>query len=142
MEMQMEEDQNIIREYEHYQGQAEAYGKNIELINSNLTELGSVEASLDQLKDVDKDSEALVPIGGGSFVKARIVDNKSVIVDIGTGIAVKKSLPNAKEALKTRIKELEEVKAEHMKRLQGVLNRIGELEPRVKSIVSPMQREG
>ena len=82
MEMQTEEDQNIIREYEHYQGQAEAYGKNIELINSNLTELGSVEASLDQLKDVDKDSEALVPIGGGSFVKARIVDNKTVIVDI------------------------------------------------------------
>jgi len=53
MEMQTEEDQNIIREYEHYQGQAEAYGKNIELINSNLTELGSVEVSLDQLKDTN-----------------------------------------------------------------------------------------
>ncbi len=137
----MEDEQKILQEYEHYQGQLEAYGKNIELINSNLTELGLVEASLDQFKEINKDNEALVPIGGGSFVKAKIIDNENIIVNIGSNIAVKKTLPDARDALKKRIKELEDVKAEHMQRLQDILNRIRELEPRVNSIVSKMQRD-
>jgi prefoldin alpha subunit len=138
----MEAAEKILGEYELYRTQAEIYKQNLELINANILDLSVVKESLDQIKDLEKENEVLVPIGGGSFIKAKIIDLEKVVVGLGAEVAVKKTIPDAKVDIEKRIEELEKVRGEHTERLQFVLGKIEELTPKVQEILAKAQKEG
>lgn len=128
--------EEILREYEICRNQSEIYQQNLELVTGSLAELRTVDRGLDEIKDVDKNNEVLVPIGMDSFIKARITDPKHVIVGIGASVAVKKTVEDAKEDVGKKIAELEKVKAYQTSNLEKLVSKLVELEPTVQSIVS------
>lgn len=134
--------EKVLGEYELYRAQAEVYKQNVELLTANITELTIVRDSLDQIKDLKKDNEVLVPIGAGSFVRARIIDVEKVVVGLGADVSVKKDIPAAKVDLENRIKEMEKLRAEQSEKLQFVLSKIEELTPKVQEILTKLQKEG
>lgn len=136
------EDEKVLSEYEYLRSQAEALQKNLEMINSSLSEFGVVLESLDEIKTQDKKNEILVPIGADSFVSAKIIDTKKVIVGLGADVAVKKSIPQAKKDLEARMKELDEARGEVSERLGMMLRRIEELTPRMQQIIARARGEG
>ena len=102
-----------------------------------------VKKSLDEIKDAKNDSEAFVPIGQDSFVKAKITDTKNVVVGVGAGIAVKKTIEEAKEDIEERITELENLKKDSTSNFEQLVSKLRELEPSVQSIMAqPGQKEG
>ena len=135
--------EEVLREYEQCRNQAEILQQNLNLIDSNLGELMIVKKSLDELKDAKNGSEAFVPIGQDSFVKAKITDTKNVVVGVGAGIAVKKTIEEAKEDIEKRITELEKVKKDNASNFEQLVSKLRELEPSVQSIMAqPGQKEG
>ncbi len=54
-----------------------------------------------------QESTTLVPIGMGSFVKAKISGNEKLILNLGAGTAVEKDKNSAINFLESRVKELE-----------------------------------
>lgn len=135
----MTDEQKMLMEYESYRGQLEVFKKNVGMIDASLAELGVAKTVLDSIGVMDEKNEVLVPIGAGSFVNARVVDTKNVILDLGANVAAKKSLKEAKEDLEGRFKMLEGAKRENLSELQRVARKLEELSPEVEEIVAKMQ---
>lgn len=69
------------------------------------------EASLaiESLKSLgaNQESETLVPIGLGTYVKTKITSNDKIILNIGAGVAIEKDTDSAINFLEARLKEIE-----------------------------------
>jgi len=66
-------------------------------------------SAIDSLKVIDNktDDETLVPIGLGTFVKAKLIPKQKFILNIGAGIAIEKDQSYAINFLESRIKEMQ-----------------------------------
>lgn len=132
----------ILEEYEYYTAQAEAIKKNLEMLNNSMFELSIVKESLGQIKKLGKDNEILIPVGGSSFVRARVIDTDGVIIGIGANVAAERSIPKAEEHLQARIEELEEVRRERGEQLKSILGKIEEIVPHLEKMAAESEKEG
>ncbi len=73
---------------------------------SVLREATSAIDSIRSLKLKD-DSETLVPIGMGTFVKSSISSKEKVVLNVGAGVAIEKDSDSAINYLEARLKEIQ-----------------------------------
>jgi prefoldin alpha subunit len=66
-------------------------------------------AAIESIKSLSQksDSETLVPVGMGTFVKTKISSNDKIVLNIGAGISLEKDSTSAINYLEARIKEIE-----------------------------------
>ena len=74
----------------------------INIIREAASAIGSIKAL-----NETTESETLVPMGIGAFVKAKIQPNQKLILNLGAGAAVEKDKDSAINYLESRIKEME-----------------------------------
>jgi prefoldin alpha subunit len=113
----------------------------INMTNAALAELRVSSMTLEGLEKEKKDAELFVPIGGGSYVKARLETSKKVIVGIGADVAVEKSVKETKEELQARIAELEKTRDALGQQFNQVIEKIQENRSQLESISAKL-REG
>jgi len=53
------------------------------------------------------ESDSLVPLGLGAFMKSKVDSNEKIIINVGSGIAIEKNHVDAINYLESRLKELE-----------------------------------
>ena len=100
--------------------QAQQLMYQMQMLEGYLTDLSQKESSLlhivreaisatESIKNskIKSDSEALVPIGMGTYMKAKILPNQKVILNIGAGAAIEKDQESAVNWIESRIKEFE-----------------------------------
>ncbi|MEK6852709.1 MAG: prefoldin subunit alpha [Nanoarchaeota archaeon] len=73
----------------------------------------------------NKDAEILTNFGSGVFVRAKLTDNKKVLVNIGSRVVVEKSIEEARDIIEKQMNSMEELKNEIRTEL---LKNIGVLE--------------
>ena len=71
-----------------------------------IREAASAIQSIKAIKE-KPESSTLVPMGLGSYVKAKISSNEKLIINLGAGVAIEKDKDGAVNYLETRLKELE-----------------------------------
>ena len=66
-------------------------------------------SAIESIKSIGQkpDSSTLVPMGMGSFVKAKISSNEKLILNLGAGVAIEKDKDSAINYIESRIKEME-----------------------------------
>jgi prefoldin alpha subunit len=66
-------------------------------------------SAIESIKSLSQksDSEALVPVGMGTFVKTKISSNDKIVLNIGAGISLEKDSVSSINYLEARIKEIE-----------------------------------
>lgn len=66
-------------------------------------------SAIQSIKEINEqpESSTLVPMGMGSFVKAKISSNEKLILNIGAGVAIEKDKDAAINFLESRLKEME-----------------------------------
>jgi len=66
-------------------------------------------AAIESIKSLSQksNSETLVPVGMGTFVKTKISSNDKIVLNIGAGISLEKDSTSAINYLEARIKEIE-----------------------------------
>ena len=75
-------------------------------IISIIREANSAIHSINGTK-TETESDGLVPIGMGVYVKSKIQSNDKVIINVGSGVAIEKDQDAAINWLESRLKELE-----------------------------------
>ncbi|PVX24336.1 MAG: prefoldin subunit alpha [Candidatus Bathyarchaeum sp.] len=113
----------------------------INMINSALAEMRVSSLTLEGLEKEKKGAELFVPVGGGSYVKAKLETTKNVVVGIGADVAVEKSLKDAKAELETRIAEMDKTREALGQQFNQVVGRIQENRAKMEE-VSAKLREG
>jgi prefoldin alpha subunit len=113
----------------------------ISITNSALTELRVSSMTLEGLETEKKDAQLFVPIGGGSYIKARLETANKVVVGIGADVAVERTLKEAKAELETRIAELEKTREALVQQFNQVVGRLQENRDRIEEVTAKL-REG
>ena len=113
----------------------------VNMTNAVITELRVSSMTLDGLEKEKKDAQLFVPIGGGSYVKARLETAKKVVVGIGADVAVERTVKEAKEELEVRIAELEKTREALVQQFNQVVGRIQENRGKMEEVTAKL-REG
>jgi len=116
-----EELRRAILEVRLLEGTAESLQTRLSLLEAARTEFQMSEAALTGLSE-HREEPVLVPIGGGSYIKARLEDREKVIVGVGAGVALEKSFDEAKQIAGSQLGELEKARGTLQQQLAQVLN--------------------
>jgi prefoldin alpha subunit len=101
-----EEVRNLAMQHREYQKRAEAIQQQMNMVQISRDDCIRAIATIEELEALEEGIETMVPIGAGSFVYGRFDDLSKVIVNVGAGISVEKSIDGAKEILNHRKEEL------------------------------------
>jgi len=112
----------------------------ISMTNSARNELKVSSMTLEGLKKEKKGTQLFVPIGGGSYVKAKIETTKNVVVGIGADVAVERSLKEAKVELEARIAELEKTREVLGQQFNQVVGKIQENRTKMEEITAKLRQ--
>jgi prefoldin alpha subunit len=136
-----EELRRLSVEMRYLEQTADALQQRISMVNAAITDLTYANMTLDGIETQKENAEMLVPIGGGSYVKAKIADTNKVIIGMGAGVSIEKTLPEAKVTLKERLDELEKTMTVAQQQFTQVAERINSGRGRLESLLASA-REG
>jgi prefoldin alpha subunit len=97
--------------------------------------------TLEGIEKEKKDAQLFVPIGGGSYVKARLGSADKIIVGIGADVALERTMKEAKENLGNRVAELEKTRTTLGQQLGQVVEKIREDRTKLEELTAKL-REG
>lgn len=120
---------------------AEALQSRANMINAVTTDLSYARMTLEGLEKESEKSELLVPIGGTSYVRARLENPDKIIVGMGAGVSVEKTREEAKEIVKKRLEDLEKTRASIQQQFAQVAEKINLDREKADALVATM-REG
>jgi prefoldin alpha subunit len=115
---------------------AETLQQRISMINAALTDLTYANSTLDGIEKEKENAEILVPIGGSSYVKVKLADPDKVIIGLGAGVSVEKSLADARATIKERLDELEKTMNSAQTQFNQVVERINSSRGRIESLLA------
>lgn len=113
----------------------------ISMTNAAINELRVSSMTLDGLEKEKKGAQLFVPIGGGSYVKAKLETTNNIVVGIGADVAVERSLKETKVEFEARIDEMEKTREAMGQQLNQVVGRMQENRSTMEE-VSAKLREG
>ena len=130
----------LVNELNTYQGQAEVLQQQIDTLNATITELQVAMDTLETVKGQDN-KETLVPIGAGSFLITELKNTEEVIIGLGAGVAVKKTVDDAKVTIAEQKKELKELKDKMASDLQKITEYIMQKSPEAEELMQKVEGE-
>ncbi|WP_394298770.1 prefoldin subunit alpha [Methanoculleus sediminis] len=101
------------REIQTLQMYLNEYGQQIELMTQQLSMIEQQRlegtAAIETLRALQEnaDGAVLLPIGGGAYLRVKVLDAGHVLVNIGADVSVERATADAVEYLEDRITELE-----------------------------------
>ena len=136
-----EELRRLSVEMRYLEQTADALQQRISMVNAAITDLSYANMTLDGIETEKDNAEMLVPIGGGSYVKVKLADTNKVIIGMGAGISIEKTLAEAKLTLKERLDELEKTMNAAQQQFTQVVERINSGRGRLETLLASA-REG
>ena len=131
----------LVLELQILEGTANMLQTRISYINAAMTEMQIASETLNGLKGEQAGVEVLVPIGGGSYVKAKLEDTSRVVVGIGATVSTERDASSAQEEIGARLLELEKARSAAQKQLEDVAAQINRTQNQVKAMTG-QQSEG
>ncbi|MCU0861209.1 MAG: prefoldin subunit alpha [Methanomassiliicoccales archaeon] len=139
--MNEQEIKQALATLELYRAQAEALAEQQQIIQFSLDEYTRARDTLGKWKDAEPDAELLVPVGGNSFVFAKVADSKRALVGVGSGVTVERSVEDAIKTLETRTNELAEAAKKVNESLFMLEQRSAQLQQAVQAEYERMQQK-
>jgi prefoldin alpha subunit len=93
----------------------------LDLVTAALSETLTAISTLEGAKGKTSDTEALVPIGSGSFVKTKLAEIDKVIIGVGAGVCIEKPIEDSMKDLRLRSSELERARTTVTQQLGQIL---------------------
>ncbi len=93
-------------EYQMLMQQLQQMQQNVTALEKHITDLTTLNMHLETLKDLKEDTDTLIPLGSGIFLRGKISNTAEVVMNVGSGVCVDQTL---EEAQQTVLKQLEEI---------------------------------
>ncbi len=135
-----EELRKLSVEMRYLEQTAETLQQRVSMVNAALTDLTYANMTMEGIEKEKENTELLVPTGGGSYVKARLVNPDKVIVSVGAGVSMERTLPEAKAILKERMEELEKTRNSVQQQFTQIAERVAMGRTRMDSLVTTLRQ--
>jgi prefoldin alpha subunit len=122
-----------------YSQQAEIFSRQLEMIEQKRIE--SL-AAIETMKNLvgDRDSPVLLPIGGGTMVRAKVSDPEKVLVNIGSDVVIQRTNGEAITFLQEKITEMEAMEKKVAATIGQLRNQMDEIAQRIETAYVQQQR--
>jgi len=120
---------------------AESLQQRIGMINAAIMDLTYANMTLEGIEKEKDNAELLVPIGSSSYIKVKLANADTVVVGMGAGVSVEKTLPEAKTIVKERLDELEKTMKSAQQQFAQVAQRINSGRSQLQNLLARV-REG
>jgi prefoldin alpha subunit len=105
-----------------------------------IREASSAIQSIRSISD-KPESSALVPIGMGSFVKAKLSSDDKFILNLGAGAAIEKDKDSAINYIESRIKEMEVALSDIVAQKQQVMANLEQGKQEINRLIQAAQKQ-
>lgn len=106
----------------------------LQMIDAQLNELIITKEGLSEIEKSKPGSEVLSSLSPGIFIKTELKDNKDILLNVGAGVGVNKSMKEAHELVETQTREIKNVQRQLLDNLQLLNSRVNELEKEMSLI--------
>ena len=117
-------------------GQIKEVEKQTQIFNNQIVELTATVQSLDDFKKLKEGDEILVPLNQGMYAKAELKNNKDLLVNVGSNVAVKKNIEDTKQLISGQVTEIMKVQQQMIVNLNQLTSQASLIEKEI-SKVSP-----
>lgn len=131
----------MVLESRYLEETANELQSRISITNAAINELRVSSMTLDGLEKEKKGTQLFVPIGGGSYIKAKLDTADSIVVGIGADVVVERTLKEAKVELEARLAELDKTRETLGQQLNQVVGKMQENRAKMEDISAKL-REG
>ena len=131
-----EELQKLSVEMRLLEQTAEALQSRMSMVNAAANDLIYAQATLAGLEKESDKSEVLVPIGGTSYVRAKLDNPEKVIVGMGAGVSVEKTREEAKEIIKKRLEDVDKTRKSIQQQYSQIAERINLDRERAETLIA------
>lgn len=126
--------EKLVYEFQYLRGIADNIQQRLEMITATVGEIQVATATLEGISSEEPGNSMLVPIGGGSYVWAKLDNREKIIVGVGADVAVEKTIVAAKEDFQARILELEKAQNVLQKQFEEISSKMSELQREIQRI--------
>lgn len=137
-------DEQTIRklsmELRYYEQTAEALQQRLTMMNVAMTDLTYASLTLESIEKEKENAEMMVPIGGSSYINVKLANPDKVIIGMGAGVSVEKTLPEAKDIIKQRVDELDKTKGQMQQQLSQIVERINQGRTQMESLLAQVRQ--
>ena len=130
-----EDFQKSLMQLRVYEGSARALQARLEMVNAALNEFSLASTTLEGVKTQKNDEDALIPVGGGSYVRVKLSDISKIVMGVGAGVAVEKPIQDSINEIKERIADFDKARTSLQEQLNQALYRIEENREKLGELV-------
>jgi len=135
-----EELRRLSIEIRYLEETAQALQSRVSMLNAVTQDLAYANVTLVSLEKNEVGSELLVPIGGSSYIKAKLDDPDKVIVGMGAGVSVERTSQEAKEIVKKRLEGIEKNRVSLQQRFSQVAQKINEDRAKFEELAAELRK--
>lgn len=125
-----------VRLFESY---VEELRARIQVVLTTANELQTTKTALEELSKTAEGTPILVNLGAGVYGRAALADSKKALVDVGTGVVVEKTVPEALGLIDARISDMEKARATLEEQLSNFLGRLDRSRARLSELTSSLK---
>jgi prefoldin alpha subunit len=114
----------LVVELRLLEGSIKVNQSRLDIIEAALNDILMASNTLEGVKNQQKGAEALIPVGAGSFIRAELSDVEKIIMGVGAGVCVERTVDNSLNELKSRFAELEKVRVSLQQQLAQALSKL------------------
>jgi len=113
----------------------------LSLIDAALSEFSMASSTLKGIKTLDNDSDILIPIGGGSFIKAKLTDSSNVVHSIGSNVSTEKTIELTQADFDNRISDFQKIRTSLNQQLNQATIAITNIRNQIQQITQRYEGE-
>jgi prefoldin alpha subunit len=134
--------QDAVQQLDVYRRQIELAGRNVEFLEGMLSDAEQARDALEQWKDAEKDAEVLVPLGGNTYVLAKVADASRAIVGLGAGYSAERPTIEAVKILEKRTEEIRDQVSKVTQAVYELQQQAAQLQDAVESAIQQGDQGG
>jgi prefoldin alpha subunit len=125
---------------EYHKQQLESIDIQLQYLQSTLADYQRAKITVGQLNTVYDNSELLIPVGAGTFVNGSLKNTSNVLIGVGAGIVIEKTIDEAVIKLEERIKRIQENLEKMVSLGQKIQSDAEELSHKTQQMMEETQR--
>ncbi len=130
-----DEMRQTLTEIRLMEGSARILQSRLDIVGAAMSETQTAISTLEGVRGIADGSELLLPIGSGSFVKGKLAGSDKIIIGIGAGVCVEKTVEDSLKDLRLRNSELDRARNSVGQQLGQILGTIEDYRARLSELV-------
>jgi prefoldin alpha subunit len=106
----------------------------LNLLDQKTIEIVNLRESLHRLHEQKQNSKAFVPLGQGIFASGTVDNTEEILMNVGSGVMVRKNTHEAEETVTKQLVQLEDITLELSHNLKELAAKAQEVEAEIENV--------